>query len=203
MTRGHLMKPMSLAGFPDFEDRAVKDEAEADGVVVNSFNELEAQFIEVYMKMMGKKTYNVVGWAPQVAILSHEAVGGFLTHCGWNSTIEALCAGVVMVTWPWFGEQFMNERVVVDVLEVGVRVGIEVRTWLGEEVLVGREEIGVALERVMDGGEEGRIERGECERLRRWRGRRWRSGSSYMNMTMLIEDVKGYQKEKRATHAIP
>ncbi|KAK1283330.1 UDP-glycosyltransferase 73C3 [Acorus calamus] len=296
MKRGHLMKPMSLTGFADFEGRAVKAEAEADGVVVNSFDELEAQFIEAYVKMMGKKAYNVgplslckggvqaergnkssidqdkclswldsheagsvvyvsfgsiarlglqqateigealkgsgrpvvwviksgeteswvsrfgegldwlviVGWAPQVAILSHKAVGGFVTHCGWNSTVEALCAGVAMVTWPRFAERFMNERVVVEVLEVGVRVGIEVRTWLGEEVLVGREEIGVALERMMGGEEEGE------ERRRRVRevGEMARKvmevgGSSFMNMTMLIEDVKGYQKEKRATNAIP
>ncbi|XP_057737277.1 abscisate beta-glucosyltransferase-like [Arachis stenosperma] len=40
------------------------------------------------------------GWAPQLLILEHGAIGGFVTHCGWNSTLEGVCAGVPMVTWP-------------------------------------------------------------------------------------------------------
>ena len=40
------------------------------------------------------------GWAPQVMILEHEVVGGFVTHCGWNSTLEGVCAGLPMVAWP-------------------------------------------------------------------------------------------------------
>ena len=63
------------------------------------------------------------GWAPQVLILDHEAVGGFMTHCGWNSTIESIAAGVPMVTWPLYAEQFCNEKLVKDVLKIGVDVG--------------------------------------------------------------------------------
>ncbi|KAJ8572380.1 hypothetical protein K7X08_008891 [Anisodus acutangulus] len=63
------------------------------------------------------------GWAPQVLILDHKAIGAFVTHCGWNSTLEGISAGVPMVTWPVFAEQFFNEKLVTEVLRIGVGVG--------------------------------------------------------------------------------
>ncbi|KAB1212791.1 UDP-glycosyltransferase 89B1 [Morella rubra] len=65
----------------------------------------------------------VKGWAPQVAILKHRAVGAFLTHCGWNSVLEGIAAGVVMVTWPMVADQFTNAKLLVDQLGVAIRAG--------------------------------------------------------------------------------
>ena len=53
-------------------------------------------------------------WAPQVAVLSHESVGGFVTHCGWNSVLEAVWCGVPMVGWPLYAEQRLNRTVLVE-----------------------------------------------------------------------------------------
>lgn len=64
----------------------------------------------------------IKGWAPQVMILRHRAVGGFLTHCGWNSALEGIMNGVRLLAWPMSADQFSNAKLVVDYLKVGVKV---------------------------------------------------------------------------------
>lgn len=61
-------------------------------------------------------------WAPQVSILRHQAVGGFLSHCGWNSVLEGVTAGVMILAWPMEGDQFVNARLLMEVLGAAVRV---------------------------------------------------------------------------------
>ncbi|XP_074370828.1 UDP-glycosyltransferase 89B2-like [Apium graveolens] len=63
----------------------------------------------------------VKGWAPQVPILTHSALGAFLTHCGWNSVLESITAGVPMLTWPMGADQFENADLL-DEFKVGTRV---------------------------------------------------------------------------------
>ncbi|KAK7405154.1 hypothetical protein VNO78_06352 [Psophocarpus tetragonolobus] len=63
----------------------------------------------------------IEGWAPQLDILGHSAVGVFVTHCGWNSVLEGLVSGVVMVTWPMDADQYTNTKLLVDQLGVAVR----------------------------------------------------------------------------------
>ncbi|XP_057534595.1 UDP-glycosyltransferase 73C3-like [Amaranthus tricolor] len=143
----------------------------------------------------------VKGWAPQVLILSHSATGGFLTHCGWNSTLEAICAGVPMITWPMFAEQFFNEKFIVQVLKIGVRIGVEVSMQWGEEkndgVYVTRECVKNAIEKLMDGWEIGQerrrraIEYGEKAKRAIEEG-----GSSYLNITSFIKHVQATNANK-------
>ncbi|KAL7265570.1 hypothetical protein ACSBR1_003365 [Camellia fascicularis] len=100
----------------------------------------------------------VKSWAPQLLILEHANIGGYLTHCGWNSTIEGIGAGVPMITWPLVAEQFFNESIVVDVLKTGIRVGNE--EWLSyiwePKVTVTREKMEAAVKWLMagNGGDE-------------------------------------------------
>ncbi|XP_047332607.1 anthocyanidin 3-O-glucosyltransferase 2-like [Impatiens glandulifera] len=65
----------------------------------------------------------VIGWAPQVEVLSHEAVGGFVSHCGWNSVLESVWFGVPTATWPIQAEQNMNAFFMVK--EVGLSVDVK------------------------------------------------------------------------------
>ncbi|KAL5733123.1 hypothetical protein ACOSQ2_032815 [Xanthoceras sorbifolium] len=62
----------------------------------------------------------IVGWAPQEEVLAHRAVGGFLTHSGWNSTLESVVAGQPMICWPCFGDQRVNSRFVGEVWKLGL-----------------------------------------------------------------------------------
>lgn len=64
----------------------------------------------------------VRSWAPQVEVLSRESVGGFMSHCGWNSVLEGVVAGVPMIAWPLYAEQHVNRNVMVEDMKVAVAV---------------------------------------------------------------------------------
>ncbi|XP_050380028.1 UDP-glycosyltransferase 90A1-like [Argentina anserina] len=61
-------------------------------------------------------------WVDQTEILNHESVDGFLSHCGWNSAMEAICAGVPILAWAMMAEQPLNARMVAEEIKVGLRV---------------------------------------------------------------------------------
>ncbi|CAM6129417.1 unnamed protein product [Calypogeia fissa] len=72
---------------------------------------------------IGEKGLIVNEWVPQLPILMHSSIGGFVTHCGWNSIIESILSGVPMAAWPQMQtDQFINCRYIVDVLKIAVEV---------------------------------------------------------------------------------
>ncbi|KAM6568764.1 hypothetical protein CsatB_016749 [Cannabis sativa] len=134
------------------------------------------------------------GWAPQVLILSQPAVGVFLTHCGWNSSLEGISAGVPLVTWPLFGDQFLNEKLIVHVLKIAVSLGLEEPTKRGEDEKVGvkvkRDTIKSALEEVLNEEEESKKRRERARKLGEMAKRAVdEGGSSHHNMTLFLEDI--------------
>ncbi|EAZ00531.1 hypothetical protein OsI_22549 [Oryza sativa Indica Group] len=111
----------------------------------------------------------IIGWAPQLAALRHRAVGWFVTHCGWNSVVEAVAAGVSMLTWPMMADQFVNARLVVDELRAAVPV-----SWGGVAAPPTADDVAGVLEATVlaaDGGGWARGWRSSPWRRRRRRGK--------------------------------
>ncbi|KAL6982767.1 7-deoxyloganetic acid glucosyl transferase [Sarracenia purpurea var. burkii] len=83
--------------------------------IVNKKSQIPAELL----KGTKERGY-IVGWAPQEKVLAHRAIGGFLTHSGWNSTLESIVEGVPMICWPYFGDQQINSRFVGEVWKLGL-----------------------------------------------------------------------------------
>lgn len=98
----------------------------------------------------------VVRWAPQQQVLAHRAVGGFWTHCGWNSTLESISEGVPMICRPCFADQMMNARYVVDTWGVGLELEGELE----------RGGVEMAIRKLMK-GREGEEMRGRAKELKK------------------------------------
>ncbi|XP_061358080.1 UDP-glycosyltransferase 1-like [Gastrolobium bilobum] len=75
---------------------------------------------EGFLERTKERGMVVRNWAPQAAILSHDSVGGFVTHCGWNSVLEAVCEGVPMMAWPLYAEQKLNRLTMVHEMKVAL-----------------------------------------------------------------------------------
>ncbi|CAN6269978.1 unnamed protein product [Urochloa humidicola] len=131
----------------------------------------------------------LASWCPQEAVLRHEAVGVFLTHSGWNSTLESLCAGVPMLCWPFFSEQQTNCGYKCMEWGVAMEIGHDVR----------REAVAVKIREAMCGkkGKEMRRRTGEWQEIAVRATRP--GGRSYASLEKLVADVLlagsiGYRK---------
>ncbi|KAL4605486.1 hypothetical protein ACB092_09G032700 [Castanea dentata] len=142
------------------------------------------------------RTLVIKGWAPQVLILNHSAVGGFMTHCGWNSVLESVTAGVPLITWPLFAEQFYNENFVLNRLGAGAGIGVKTGLAWGEEenigVLVTGDRVEEVVTRLMAERTRNRVsELNKLAMVAISKG-----GSSYVNMGLLIEDLQNLRSDR-------
>ncbi|KAL8474657.1 hypothetical protein ACS0TY_031196 [Phlomoides rotata] len=135
-------------------------------------------------------------WAPQVMILHHPAIGAFVTHCGWNSTLEGICAGVPMVTWPIFAEQFYNEKLVTEVLGTDVSVGSKKWQRVASEG-VGWEAVAKAVERVVAGDEGAKMRSRAKYNKEMARKAVEQGGSSFNALNALIDELSTYVPFKK------
>ncbi|XVE76470.1 hypothetical protein DITRI_Ditri12bG0175800 [Diplodiscus trichospermus] len=120
----------------------------------------------------------IVSWSPQEEVLAHPAVGGFLTHSGWNSTMESIYAGVPMICWPAIGDQQVNSRFVSDVWRIGFDMKDSCERSVVEKMVRDlmegkREEIMKSIDEIAKQAQES-VEEG---------------GSSHRNLETLIEDI--------------
>ncbi|CAJ1971746.1 unnamed protein product [Sphenostylis stenocarpa] len=120
-------------------------------------------------------------WCSQEQVLNHPAIGGFLTHNGWNSTLESVCGGVPMLCWPFFAEQQTNSRFCCTEWGIGLEI---------EEVK--RDKIESLVKELMD-GEKGKKMK---ERALQWKelaksAASGPHGSSFRNLENLIREVLG------------
>ncbi|XP_058727535.1 UDP-glycosyltransferase 43-like [Vicia villosa] len=126
----------------------------------------------------------VCGWVPQARVLAHKAVGGFVSHCGWNSILESLWYGVPIATWPIYAEQQMNAFQMVRELGLAVEIRLDY-TKGGDLVRVEEVENGVRM--LMNGCDE--IRKKVKEMSEKCKVALMENGSSYNNLMSFIQEL--------------
>ncbi|XP_038881386.1 7-deoxyloganetic acid glucosyltransferase-like [Benincasa hispida] len=135
--------------------------------------------IREIMDRKEKGRWVIVNWAPQEEVLSHEAIGGFLTHSGWNSTMESLAAGVPMICWPQIGDQPSNATWFTKVWKIGVQM----------EDSFDRSTVETMVRSIME-HQDQKMENVIAELAKLANDSVGEDGSSYRNLQCLIEDIK-------------
>ncbi|KAK3217714.1 hypothetical protein Dsin_011684 [Dipteronia sinensis] len=82
-------------------------------------SKLDEAYLKGFQEQMATRGL-VISWAPQQRVLEHPSIACFLTHCGWNSTIEALSNGVPLLCWPFCLDQFYNAKYICEVWKAGL-----------------------------------------------------------------------------------
>ncbi|KAI4296377.1 hypothetical protein L6164_036340 [Bauhinia variegata] len=121
----------------------------------------------------------ITSWCPQEKVLNHPSIGGFLTHCGWNSMTESICGGVPMVCWPFFADQHINCRYACAEWGIGMEIDKNVK----------REEVEKLVNELIM-GEKGKKMH---QKMMEWKSKAEEAtspgGSSYMNLEKLTTEV--------------
>ncbi|KAJ6830336.1 putative anthocyanidin 5,3-O-glucosyltransferase [Iris pallida] len=146
--------------------------------------DLEALLPEGFLERTRGKGMVVKSWAPQAAVLAHRSVGGFVSHCGWNSTLEAVSSGVPIIAWPLYAEQRMNKVFLVE--EAKLAVAME---WCDKDV-VSAEEVEKKIRRLME-SEDGKAMKDRAVEAKEKAVAAWKEdGSSSLAWLELVRAVR-------------
>ncbi|KAL9226063.1 hypothetical protein vseg_001915 [Gypsophila vaccaria] len=126
-------------------------------------------------------------WVDQRMILNHEGVQGYLSHCGWNSVTESVCASVPILAWPMIAEQHLNARLIVEEMNVGLRV----ETYNGSvRGFVKAEHLKIVILELMV-GEKGKVVRKNVDLLAEVAKKTIEEGgSSWKNLESLLAEFE-------------
>ncbi|KAK7280315.1 hypothetical protein RJT34_25378 [Clitoria ternatea] len=127
----------------------------------------------------------VVPWCPQTKVLVHPAIACFMTHCGWNSMLEAITAGTPMIGYPQWTDQPTNAKLISDVFGLGIRLEQD------GEGFVGTEEVERAIEEMVVGPRAEEFRRKASELKRAAREAVADCGSSERNIQSFVDEIVG------------
>ncbi|KAJ3686254.1 hypothetical protein LUZ61_015418 [Rhynchospora tenuis] len=122
-------------------------------------------------------------WAPQLEVLSHPAVGGFMTHCGWNSVLESVVHGVPLIAWPLYAEQRMNAVLLTDDVKVAIRPKQD------NSGMIGQEEVSRVVRCLMQGKDSERLKL-RAQELSHEAANSLEGGSSFKNLLQVTRLLK-------------
>lgn len=133
----------------------------------------------------------VIGWAPQVAVLSHVAVGGFVSHCGWNSILESVWFGVPLATWPLYAEQQLNafEMVIEYGMALDIKMDYRYDGNMKNCVIVKAEEIESKIRELMMDINRNELRKTVKDVQEKSRNAILEKGSSYVSIGSIMEEI--------------